>query len=96
MSGEHDGTDQGEPPEDYGEFRRMMDGAGLEGLHLMIERLTEQLQANPRDTTALGARAFLYSELGDHRRAVEDNGSIIALEPENTDAYFDRAAPIPS
>ena len=97
MAGEHGGMDQGEPPEDYREFRRMMDAAGSEGLRRMIERLTEQVRANPHDTEALAARGLAYSELGNHRRAVEDNGSIIALDPDNADAHFEREpAPTPN
>ena len=73
------------------EFRRMMDGVGREGLLQMIKRLTEEIGANSGDTEALAARGLAYSELGDHRRAAEDNGSIIALDPDNAGAYFDRA-----
>ena len=91
MAGEHGGMDQEEPPEDYREFRRMMDAAGSEGLRRMIERLTEQVRTNPHDTEALAARGLAYSELGNHRRAAEDNGSIIALDPDNADAHFERA-----
>ena len=91
MTGEHDGMDQGNPSEHYREFRRMMDGVGREGLLQMIRRLTEEIGANPGDTEALAARGLAYGELGDHRRAAEDNGSIIALDPDNAGAYFDRA-----
>ena len=91
MAGEHDGTDQGEPSEDYREFRRMMDGVGREGLLRMLEHLTDAIRANPHDTEALAARGLVYSELGEHRRAAEDYGSIIALDPDNAGAYFDRA-----
>ena len=81
MTGEHDGMDQGESSEYYLEFRRMMDGEGREGLLRMIEHLTDAIRANPHDTEALAARGLVYSELGDHLRAAEDNGSIIALDP---------------
>ena len=64
MAGEDDGTGQGQPPEDYREYRRMMDAAGREGLLRMIEHLTGDLRANPRDTVALLARGLAYSELG--------------------------------
>ena len=91
MAGEDDGTGQGQPSEDYREYRRMMDAAGREGLLRMIEHLTGDLRANPRDTEALLARGLAYSELGDHRRAAEDNSRVIALDPDNADAYFERA-----
>ena len=74
MGEEHDGMDPGESSKEYREFQRMMDGAGQEGLRLMVERLTERIRANSHDTEALGARGLLYSLLGDHRRAAEDNG----------------------
>ena len=83
--------DQGKPSEDYLKFRRVMDSVGREGLRRMIEHLTEEIRSNPHDTEALAARGLAYSELGDLRRAAEDNGSIIALDPDNAGAYFDRA-----
>ena len=91
MAGEYGGTDQGEPPGDYREFRRMMDAAGSEGLRRMIEGLTDQVKANPHDTEALAARGLAYSEIGNHRLAAEDNDRTIALDPDNADAYFERA-----
>ena len=63
MAGDDDGTGQGQPPEDYREYRRMMDAAGREGLLRMIEHMTGDLRANPRDTVALLARGLAYSEL---------------------------------
>ena len=81
MAGEDDGTGQGQPSEDNREYRRMMDAAGREGLLRMIERLTEEVRENPRDTEALLARGLAYSELGDHRRAAEDNSRVIELDP---------------
>ena len=69
------GTDQGNPSEEeYQRFRRMMDGMGREGLQRMVEDLTERIEADPRDTEALGARGLAYSELGEHRLAAEDYG----------------------
>ena len=92
MNEEHDGMDQGNPSEeDYQRFRRMMDGMGREGLLRMVERLTERIEADPRDAEALGARGLAYGELGEHRRAAEDYGSIIALDPGNAGAHLDRA-----
>ena len=97
MTGEHDGMSQGKPSEDYLEFRRMMDSVGHEGVLRMIEHLTAEIEANPHDTEALAARGLAYSELGDHRKAIEDNGRIITLDPDDAGAYLDRArAPIPS
>ena len=57
----------------------------------MIEHLTDAIRANPHDTEALAARGLAYSELGDHRLAAEDNGRIIALDPDNAGAHLDRA-----
>ena len=92
MNEEHDGTNQGKPSEEeYQRFRKMIDGVGREGLQRMVEHLTERIEANPRDTEALGGRGLAYAELGDHRRSAEDNGRIIALEPDNAGAYLDRA-----
>ena len=92
MNEEHDGTDQGKPSEEeYQRFRRMMDGVGREGLQRMVEHLTERIDANPRDTEALGGRGLAYGELGEHRRAAEDYGRIIALDPANPGAYLGRA-----
>ena len=49
--------DQGKSSEEeYQRFRRMIDGVGREGLQRMVEHLTERIEANPRDTEALGAR----------------------------------------
>ena len=80
MNEEHDGTDQGNPSEEeYQRFRRMMDGMGRAGLRRMVERLTGRIEASPRDTEALSARALAYRELGEHRRAAEDNGRIVLL-----------------
>ncbi|MCY4448979.1 MAG: hypothetical protein OXE02_09095 [Chloroflexi bacterium] len=70
----------------------MIDGIGQEGLRRILEHVTGLLRAHPDDTEALTARALAHSELGDHRRAAEDNGRIIALEPGNVDAYFARAS----
>ena len=92
MNEEHDGTDQRKPSEEeYQRFRKMIDGVGREGLQRMVEHLTERIEANPRDTEALGGRGLAYAELGDHRLAAADNGRIIALEPDNAGAYLDRA-----
>ena len=91
MNEEHDGMDQGKPSEEYREFRKMIDGVGREGLRRMVEHLTGRIEANPRDTEALGARGLAYAELGEHRLAAEDNGRIIALEPGNAGARLDRA-----
>ena len=91
MSGDHDGADPEKRSEDYRRFRRMIDGVGREGLQRMVEHLTERIEANPRDTEALGGRGLAYAELGEHRRSAEDNGRIIALEPDNAGAYLDRA-----
>ena len=92
MNEEHDGTDQGKPSEEeYQRFRKMMDGVGREGLQWMVEHLTERIEADPRDTEALGARGLAYAELGEHRLAAEDYGRIIALAPGNAGAYLDRA-----
>ena len=92
MNEEHDGTDQGKPSEEeYQRFRRMIDGVGREGLQRMVEHLTERIEANPRDTKALGARGLAYAELGGHSLAAEDNGRIIALDPGNAGAHLARA-----
>ena len=91
MAGEHDGMDQGKRSEDYRRFRRMMEGMSREDIRRMVKRLTEAIEANPRDAEALSVRGLAYSELGEHRRAAEDNGRIIALEPDNAGAYLDRA-----
>ena len=92
MNEEHDGTDQRKPSEEeYQRFRKMIDGVGREGLQRMVEHLTERIEANPRDTEALGGRGLAYAELGYHRRSAEDNGRIIALEPDNAGAHLDRA-----
>ena len=91
MDGEHGGMDPGEPSEDEREFRRMMDALGGEGLGRMIEGLTEKIRANPGDTEALTLRGLLYSQLGEHRRAAKDYGSVIDLDPDNADAYLGRA-----
>ena len=85
------GADPEKRSEDYRRFRRMIDGVGREGLQRLVEHLTERIEANPRDTEALGGRGLAYAELGDHRRSAEDNGRIIALEPDNAGAYLDRA-----
>ena len=69
----------------------MMDSAGREGIRRMIERLTERIEANPHDTEALGVRGLAYSELGKHRRAAEDYGGVIALDPGNAGVHLDRA-----
>ena len=59
MNEEHDGTDQGNPSEqEYQRFRRMMDGMGREGLLGIVERLTERIEADPRDAEALPARGW--------------------------------------
>ena len=76
MTGEHDGMD---PEEQYRNYRRFMDALGREGLQRLIEHLAEAVEANPRDTEALSARGLAYAELGDHRRAAEDYGRVIAL-----------------
>ena len=91
MAGEHDGTDRENPSEDYHNFRRMMEGAGREGILRMIERLTGRIEANPGDAEALAARGLAYSELGEHRLAAEDYGGVIALDPGNAGAHLDRA-----
>ena len=92
MSGEHDGIDpEKRSEEEYQRFRKMIDGVGREGLQRMVEHLTERIEANPRDTEALGGRGLAHAELGDHRRSAEDNGRVIALEPDNAGAYLDRA-----
>ncbi len=92
MNEEHDGMNQGKPSEEeYQRFRKMMDSVGREGLGRMVGHLTERIEANPRDTEALAARGLAYAELGDHRLAAEDNGRIIALEPDNAGAHLDRA-----
>ena len=82
---------RGKPSEEYREFRRMMDSAGREGIRRMIERLTERIEANPHDTEALGVRGLAYAELGKHRRAAEDYGGVIALDPGNAGVHLDRA-----
>ena len=50
MAGEDDGTGQGQPPEDYREYRRMMDAAGREGLLRMIEHLTGEVSGRTHET----------------------------------------------
>ena len=47
-------ADRGEPSEDCRRFRRMMDGMDREGLRRMVERLTEEIGANPQDTPSPG------------------------------------------
>ena len=71
MAEEHDGMDQGNPSEEYREFRRMMDSAGREDIRRLIEHLTGRIEANHSDAEALSVRGLAYSELGDHRRAAE-------------------------
>ena len=88
MNEEHDGKPS---EEEYQRFRRMMDGMGREGILRMVEHLTERIEANPRDTEALGARGLAYGELGEHRLAAEDYGGVIALDPGNAGAHLDRA-----
>ena len=73
MNEEHDGKPS---EEEYQRFRKMMDGMGREGILRMVEHLTERIEANPRDTEALGARGLAYSELGEHRLAAEDYGGL--------------------
>ena len=92
MNEEHDGMDQGNPSEEeYQRFRKAMDGVGREGLQRMVEHLTERIEADPRDTEALGARGLAYAELGEHRLAAEDYGGVIALDPGNAGAHLGRA-----
>ena len=91
MSGDHDGVDPEKRSEDYRRFRRMMEGMSREDIRRMVERLTERVEANPRDAEALSVRGLAYSELGEHRLAAEDYGGVIALEPDNADAHLDRA-----
>ncbi|MYC37382.1 MAG: hypothetical protein F4X66_10805 [Chloroflexi bacterium] len=75
MAGEHDGTD----------------APGNGDLPEVIELLTAMIGANPGDTQLLAARGLAYEKLGDHRRAVEDYGRIIALAPDGPGGYLDRA-----
>ena len=91
MAGEHDRTDRENRSEEYLKFRRMMDGAGREGILRMVEHLTARIEANPGDAEALAARGLAYAELGEHRLAAEDSGRFIALDPGNAGAHLDRA-----
>ena len=52
--------DLGEPPEEYLEFRRMMNSAGREDLRRMVERLTERIRSDPGDTESLFLRGLVY------------------------------------
>ena len=53
MTWEDEGLEPGESPEDRREFRRMMDSLGREGILRMVERLTGEIEVNPRDTQRL-------------------------------------------
>ena len=88
---EYEEIEPGNQPDDAGEFRRMMAGVDREGILRMIARLTGDIQANPQETEALSARGWLYGELGDYHRAVEDNSRVIELDPENSEAFLNRA-----
>ena len=52
----------------------------------MIQRLTERIEENPRDAESLHLRGLLYGQLGEHRRAAEDYGRVIALDPDDAEA----------
>ena len=91
MTWEDDGLEPGESPEDRREFRRMMDALGREGVRRMIEQMTGEIEANPQDIQSRYTRGLLYNELGEHRRAAEDYGRIIAQDAGNANAHHGRA-----
>ena len=56
-----------------------------------VEKLNARITNNPEDSPSLITRGLLHSRLGDDRRAAEDFGKAIALEPGNVEAYHNRA-----
>ena len=92
MPGDHDEMDPEGQPEEY---RRFMDALGSEGLRRLIEHLAEAVEAKPPRHRSPVRQGLAYEEVGDHRRAVEDYGRVIALDPDDAAAHLQRAAPTP-
>ena len=90
MAEERDGMDSREPPEEYREFRRMMDRLGHEDLRRMIEGLTEKIRANPGDTGPLFLRGLVHRDLGDLEQALSDFNAAVDLEPNHGLARYAR------
>ena len=59
-----------------------------------LERFTDAIRRNPRDSSAYAARGMLAVEMGDYDRAVADFSEMIRLAPQNPDAYKNRALPL--
>ena len=71
----------GEPPEEYREFRGMMNSADRQYLRRMVERLTERIRSDPGDTESLFLRGLVYRDLGEMEQALADFGAAVELEP---------------
>ncbi len=53
---------------------------------------TAAVEANPRDKDALGSRAGLYADSGEHELAIADYDALLQLEPERAEAYDQRGS----
>ena len=91
MADEQDGMEREEPGMDYQEFLRAMEALGPEGLGRIIEHLTGLIEADPEDADSLSIQGLAYEQVGEHLRAAEDYGRVIALDPGNAEAHLSRA-----
>jgi tetratricopeptide (TPR) repeat protein len=55
------------------------------------ESYTIGLAFMPKNLTLLNSRAQLFAEMGKYTEAIEDYTEVIYQEPENEDAYYERA-----
>ena len=67
--------------------RRMLESLSYQERQRAMRRLNAEIEANPENPTSLTVRGLLYQVLGDDRRASEDYGRVIQLEPGNTEAH---------
>ncbi|MBD2035176.1 hypothetical protein H6F76_09060 [Leptolyngbya sp. FACHB-321] len=57
---------------------------------IILERLNQRIQFNPRDTETYFGRGILKLELADRAGAIADFAQVIQANPKDTDAYCNR------
>ena len=64
---------------------------GEAAIRRIIEKCTNDINTDPKDTTAYAARGYSYMLLSEYNRALEDYGKVITLDPTTAMWYRNRA-----
>ena len=92
MNGEHHESGEQDCRDDPDSGYSLLDELSREEILRAQAGLDERLRADANDAYSLLARGMLHSSLGDDRRAAEDFSWVIELEPDNAEAFENRAA----